>query len=121
EPTEWRAELRGAPSPSPSPSSFTGLPDSQHATVGDADVTLYGAGRLSRDGERVVVEGPALVIDRPRGDAPLTIVYGRVTIRVQQATFALDRAAAPRVTVIRGELVLACPDREETVAAGETA
>lgn len=96
-------------------------------TVAAADVTIYGPGRITADvttaGDvpTAIVDADAALVDRSTGDGTWTLRYGAFDVRVTHATFALDRKITPRVTVLRGELLLICGADERIVRAGETA
>jgi hypothetical protein len=99
----------------------------ERVAIGDAEVTVYGPGRVASDGANagvagaVVVDAEAVLVDRARGDGTLALAYGDLEVRVTRATFALDRTVAPRVTVMRGDLLLRCEAGERVVHAGESA
>lgn len=95
---------------------------SRRVELDDTAVTVFGPGRLEPAPAGATADAAALVVDRPRGDAPWTLRYGPVAVVVTRATFALDRGAVVRVTVMRGEVELRCDDTlARPVRAGESA
>jgi hypothetical protein len=95
--------------------------DSAQLTLDGAAVTVYGPGRLSPMRDGVVAEAAGLVVDRTHGDTPWTVRYHGIEIVATRATFAIDRGAEPRVTVMRGDLVLRCPSGARTIRSGASA
>lgn len=95
--------------------------ESAHLTLGGAAVTVYGPGRLSSTPDGAVVEAAGIVVDRPHGNTPWSLRYHGVKIVVTQATFALDRGARTRVSVMRGEIELRCPSGARTIRSGASA
>jgi hypothetical protein len=95
--------------------------ESAHLTLGGASVTVYGPGRLSSTPDGAVVEAAGIVVDRPHGDTPWSVRYHGTRIVVTQATFALDRGARTRVSVMRGEIELRCPSGSRTIRSGASA
>lgn len=94
--------------------------DSRQVALGDATITVFGPGHLAGAGDRADADAAAVVIDRPRGLAPLALRYHGAEVIVTQATFALDRGRGVRVTVMRGELTLRCEAAARVVRAGES-
>ena len=98
----------------------------ERVAIDGAEVTVYGPGRVGTGvaggaEQLITVDADAVIVDRSAGDAPWALAYGDLDVRVTRAIFALDRTGAPRVTVMRGELLLRCPSGERTVRAGESA
>ncbi|HUQ03682.1 MAG TPA: hypothetical protein VM261_14390 [Kofleriaceae bacterium] len=125
-----RAPGAAAGEPSPRGAIDVGAGAVERVAIGTAEVTVYGPGRVSSRGSAggvtlrddiAVVDADAALVDRSRGDGTLVIAYGDLHVTVTRATFALDRTNAPRVTVMRGELLLRCDAGERAVRAGESA
>lgn len=94
--------------------------DSRQVAFADATITVFGPGHLAGAGDRADADAAAVVIDRPRGLAPLALRYHGAEVIVTRATFALDRGRGVRVTVMRGELTLRCEAAARVVRAGES-
>jgi hypothetical protein len=112
----------------------------EHVAIGGADITVYGPARITSPGitspgpghprahgaadasdtQPIVIDADAVLVDRSRGDGAFAVQYGDLEVRATRATFAMDRTVAPRVTVMRGELLLLCTSGERTVRAGES-
>jgi hypothetical protein len=109
----------------------------QHVAIGGADITVYGPARITPPGaddarphaatgaadvQPTVIDADAVLVDRSHGDGAFAVQYGDLEVRAMRATFAMDRTVAPRVTVMRGEILLRCPTSgDRTVRAGESA
>jgi TolA-binding protein len=91
--------------------------------IDGAELTLYGPGWIGRRADRLAADGPALVVDHARADAPLVLEYRGATIRTLEATFAVSGASIGdvHVAVMRGAVTLACGGVTIDVRASGTA
>jgi len=97
--------------------------DTVRGQVDGAALTLYGPGRATRHGRRVVVDADALVVDRPGGDGQVELEIRTATIRMKYAAFSVSDVNVFQVTVLRGELLLSCAGStaDQRVMAGGSA
>ena len=109
-----------SPSPAASPSTAVTVAagDSIQLALAGASVTLYGPGQLSPTPEGAIVDAARLVVDRPRGDAPWSVLYRGTKVVVSHGAFTIEGGAQARFRVVRGEIELHCPSGLQTIRSG---